>query len=302
MPSAHALENSLGNCDNQVDCAANSVVSLLPDWPANFSRNEEPEGSGIILDDGTLVATADHVLGPAKSARIRTRAGKVLSAKIVMRDKATDIAFLKVDEPLTAFSQSAEVSIADRTCAIGNSFGLDISIACGVVSAKNVTGVGFNPIEDFLQTDAAVNPGMSGGALVDTEGNLVGMLSAIFTRQSDASIGVNFAVSRNLLFKVLEDFIEDGAVRHRRPGIVVRPNNPELSGGLTGAEVVRVTSASPEDTAGFQPGDIVLKIGARRISRAGAYEAAIALAKDGKTLDVMILRGEDRMQLNLTPE
>ena len=302
VPSAEAFQIVTRQCDNQVDCAAGSVVSLLPDWPANFSRNEEPEGSGIVLSDGTLVATADHVLGPAKSARIRTREGKVLNADIVLRDSATDIAFLKISESLPAFDQSVEISVSDSACAIGNSFGLDISISCGVISAKDVSGVGFNPIEDFLQTDAAVNPGMSGGALVDTNGNLVGMLSAIFTRQSDANIGVNFAVSGALLFRILNDFKEDGQVDHRRSGIIVRPSDPEKSSGYVGARVTSVASSSIEEKAGIMPGDIILKVGQRRIKRAGAYQTAIALAQPGKALDLVLLRGDDLIQLTLNPE
>ncbi|MEM9278874.1 MAG: trypsin-like peptidase domain-containing protein, partial [Pseudomonadota bacterium] len=154
--NSHAFQIEEQGCDNRVDCAARSVVSLLPDWPADFTRNEEPEGSGIILGDGTIVATADHVLGPAKSARIRTRDGKVVNAEIVMRNSATDIAFLKLSERQLAFKGFFDVSVADQACAIGNSFGLDISITCGVISARHVTGVGFNRIEDFLQTDASV--------------------------------------------------------------------------------------------------------------------------------------------------
>ena len=278
-------------CNSKLECAAQSVVSLLPNWPAGFSRNEEPEGSGIVLLDGKLIATADHVLGPAKSARIRTFNGEVLDAQIVMRDSHTDIAFLRVEKQLPAVKFSNQYSFGDVSCAIGNSFGLDLSLTCGVISAMNVSGVGFNRIEDFIQTDASVNPGMSGGALVDENGRLIGMLSAIFTRQSDANIGVNFAVSAELLRQVLDDFEDDGIVSHRRLGVVMRPNKPGEGGSaFVGLETVRVEPDSPEAQAGLKAGDVIIHANGRRIKRAGAYVAAVALLDTEQNLNLSILR------------
>jgi len=121
-----------------------------------------------------------------------------------------------------------------------------------VISATRVSGTGFNPIEDFLQTDAAVNPGMSGGALINGNGDLVGMLSAIFTRQSDANIGVNFAVSGKLLNYVINQYTVSGKVVHRTPGVLTRPSNPAKADGYIGAEVVRVKENSREALAGMQ--------------------------------------------------
>jgi len=295
--SAHARDLSKGYfspCTSPFECATQSVVSLLPDWPAGFSRVEEPEGSGIVISDGKLIATADHVLGPAKTARIRTANGELMDAKIVMRDPLTDIAFLEVDHKLPSFSFAERYNLADQTCAIGNSFGLDISITCGVVSARNVSGVGFNKIEDFIQTDASVNPGMSGGALVDQKGKLIGLISAIFTRQSDANIGVNFAVSQELLKRVLDDFEQDGVLQHRKSGLVVRPSKPiheqERLSALIGAEVIRVEAGSPEEKVGIKAGDVVLYAGDKRIKRAGAYLAAISLLSENENLELTILR------------
>lgn len=293
-------------CTSPLECATQSVVSLLPDWPAGFSRAEEPEGSGIVISDGKLIATADHVLGPAKTARIRTVNGELMDAKIVMRDPLTDIAFMEINHPLPAFSFAEQYNLADQACAIGNSFGLDISITCGVVSARQVSGVGFNKIEDFIQTDASVNPGMSGGALVDENGKLIGLLSAIFTRQSDANIGVNFAVSVALLQRVLDDFEEDGVLAHRKSGLVVRPSKPtqekERLLSFIGAEVIRVEAGSPEEKAGINAGDVVLYAGDKRIKRAGAYVAAISLLSEGENLELTILRDGKIMQKNVNYE
>lgn len=300
------IKTSQGNCETLLECKVFFVVSLLPDWPVNFTRNEEPEGSGIVLSDGKTIATADHVLGPAKSARVRTFNGQILDAKIIMRDPQTDIAFLRIERSLPVFEFQKEIALGDKACAVGNSFGLDISLTCGVVSAKQISGVGFNRIEDFIQTDASVNPGMSGGALVDAEGKLIGMLSAIFTRQSDANIGVNFAVSANLLERVLQDFEEDGTLSHTKTGIVVRPSKPKQNGnGISdyiGAEVVRVEPNSAEEKAGVLARDIIIYAGDRRIKRAGAYEAAVALLKDEKSLELSILRQDKNIRITVDYE
>lgn len=306
--SGHANARALDQadfppCETKLACATRSVVSLLPNWPSGFSRNEEPEGSGIVLSGGDLIATADHVLGPAKTARIRTLNGEIMDAEIVIRNPQTDIALLKINKKLPSFSFVKEVSIASQACAIGNSFGLDISLTCGVISAKNVSGVGFNKIEDFVQTDASVNPGMSGGALVNSQGQLVGMLSAIFTRQSDANIGVNFAVSANLLKRMVDDYNDDGVVSFRTSGLVLRPTKP-ISGSDTqafiGAEVVRVQPDSIESISGIKVGDVILTAGGKRIKRAGAYEAAVALLERNEDLELGVLRDKKIIQIVIT--
>ena len=289
-------------CTNRIDCAANSVISLLPVWPSGFSRNEEPEGSGVVLGDGTLIATADHVLGPATSVSVRTRNGELISAEIVLRDSLTDVALLKIPKPLVPIESANTVAIADKSCAIGNSFGLGVSVSCGVISAKNVSGLGFNQIEDFVQTDAAVNPGMSGGALVDGNGKFIGLLSAIYTRQSDANIGVNFAVSVPLVNRIVNDFLADGEVQHRRPGVLIKPAKSGPATGRIGGEVVRLKQPSMESDGGVLVGDIILYAGGRRILRAGSYATAMALAKSGQPFYLVILRDNQEITLTLQPE
>ena len=285
-----AEEIALPECSSVVQCASHSTVSVLPLWPRNAKRSEEPEGSGIAIADGHLIATADHVIGPARKVFIRTVAGQVRAAEIVLRDAETDIALLRIKDRLRPFEYSAQAGIGDKACAIGNGFGLDISVTCGVVSAAQMSGAGFNVVEDFVQTDAAVNPGMSGGALVDGSGRLIGMLSAIFTKKSDSNIGVNFAVSSQMLRRVAADFLDDGRLNRIQPGILVRPALQAGEEGVSGALVVRVKPASPEEKAGLQVGDKILFANDRRIKRAGAYRAALALLEKGNSLKLEVLR------------
>lgn len=285
--------SELSQCEGALECASRSVVSVLPIWPANVQRSEEPEGSGIVIDDGTLIATADHVMGAAKKVFIRTLSGEIRAAQIVLRDPRTDIALLRVEDALIPYSVAESIQVAERACAIGNSFGLDVSITCGVVSALEVSGTGFNPIEDFIQTDATVNPGMSGGALVNERGELIGLLSAIFTKGSDSNIGVNFAVSANLLRRVVDDYLDDGQVGYPSSGVLIKPSPNTAEAGISGAKIVRVIKDSAEERAGLQVNDIILIANNRRIKRAGAYEAAIALLNRGSSLKLKILREDE---------
>lgn len=284
-------------CETGISCAAQAVVSVLPIWPDDVTRSEEPEGSGVVVGENGLIATANHVIGPARRVLVRTMSGTVMPAKIVLRDPQTDIALLRVSAPIKAVRFAEHVDVGERGCAIGNAFGLDLSVTCGVVSAVQVSGVGFNLIEDFVQTDAAVNPGMSGGALVSENGELLGMLSAIFTKKSDSNIGVNFAVSARLLRRVMSDFAGDGKLDRIVPGLLVRPSLKPGETGLMGGLVVRVEDGTAEEKAGIQPGDILLSVNHRRIRRAGSYRAALALTPKGERVLFEILRNGEQKNI-----
>ena len=146
-----------------------SVVSVLPVWPGRPQGGTDkaagvaPEGSGVVLEPG-LIATAWHVLEPAKRIDVRLYDGRIIPARLIAKDAASDIALLGVDIELVPFEIAPEARLAQPVCAIGNSYGLGLSVTCGVVSALKVTNAGFNAVEDFVQTDAAANPGSSGGS------------------------------------------------------------------------------------------------------------------------------------------
>lgn len=190
--------------------ASPSIFEVEPTWPGyqrpgfGAPAGTAPEGSAIAVLRSGLLATAAHVVSRATEVHVRARDGARVAATILAIDPKTDIAFLTVGIdtiPITLAESRPETGAP--VCALSNAFGLGIGITCGVVSANQRSGIGFNHTEDFIQTDASVNPGSSGGALVDMDGRLVGMLSAIFTKDSDSDIGVNFAVSRELLLKSL---------------------------------------------------------------------------------------------------
>ncbi len=273
-----------------------SVVSVLPDWPGfarsgqNQGGHDVPEGSGVVIAEGGYIATALHVVERATGVRVRLSDGRVLSARVVGGDPATDVAVLKVEEDLPVIALGAEPTLGSQVCAIGNAFGLDLSLTCGVVSALHRSGTGFNPIEDFVQTDAAVNPGTSGGALVDGEGRLVGMISAIFTLQSDGDIGVNFAVSTPLLMRVAKDLMEGGRVRRVFSGLIVESLPDALRSTLAGVRIRAVRPNSPASKAGVQAGDLLLAVGKRPVRRPSDVSSAFGLKRPGDRVMLSLQR------------
>lgn len=195
--------------------AAPSVVSVLPTWPGyakpglGAPPGTAPEGTGVAMTREGLIVTAAHVVARAVEIEIRDIDGRKTAARLLAIDPATDLALLEAEAAIPPISLAAErPTYGAHVCVIGNAFGLDLSITCGVVSAPRRAGVGFNRIEDFIQTDAAVNPGASGAALVGEDGALVGLVSAIFTKAEDINAGVNFAVSAELLEKTVDEMLE----------------------------------------------------------------------------------------------
>jgi S1-C subfamily serine protease len=277
--------------------ALRSVVSVLPQWAGRPPSLEEPEGSGVVVADGTLILTADHVLGDPVVVLVRTPGGEVLRAEVAKRDPTTDLALLVIEEKLPPLALGGPVLVGAEVCAIGNAFGLGLSVACGTVSATERSGTGFNEIEDFIQTDAAVNPGMSGGALIGEDGRLAGILSAIFTKQSDANIGVNFAMSAALVEAALARLTSPGPVSWPRLGASLRPHPARGEPGPVGAEVVAVAAGSLAEAAGLAAGDIVVAAAGRRTASAADIAAALALIPAGKSLRLSVLRDGSRLEL-----
>ena len=195
-----------------------SVVSVLPTWPGyekpgfGAPSGVAPEGSGIVIgldadDESRSILTAAHVVSHATDIVIKTSDRTSQPARVVWLDEDTDIALLEVRDALPAMTLASQrILPGEHVCALGNPFGLGVSMSCGVIAGPNRQRIGLNRIEDFIQTDAAINPGSSGGALVNTEGRLIGMIAAIFTKEADIDAGVNFAVSVDLLIDRVQQF------------------------------------------------------------------------------------------------
>lgn len=188
-----------------------SIVSVLPTWPGyekpgfGAPPGVAPEGSGVVIQLNShhkshWVLTAAHVVSRATDVMVKTHDLRTQQARVTWIDLETDIALLEVQDALPPLALSTKLySPGEHVCVLGNPFGLGVSMSCGVISGTNRQGIGLNVVEDFIQTDAAVNPGSSGGALVNANGNMIGMISAIFTKEADIDAGVNFAVSVDLI-------------------------------------------------------------------------------------------------------
>ncbi|MGF1609126.1 MAG: trypsin-like peptidase domain-containing protein [Kiloniellales bacterium] len=281
-------------------------MSVLPVWPGKAQGGSgappgsAPEGSGVVVAEGGLIATAWHVIEPAERIDVRLADGRILPASHVGHDQASDIALLRVDAALPTLRLAPRPNLADPVCAIGNVYGLGLSVSCGVVSAQDVSSAGFNTIEDFVQTDAAANPGSSGGALVDAEGRLVGMVSAIFASSGDSNIGVNFAVSTRLLMRVVDDLRDDGRVDYVAPDWrLARPSREQLA-ETAGARVVELGAGGAAEAAGIRTGDLILQIGERRILDPRDAIGALALVPPGASVEVILQRNGQRREVTLS--
>lgn len=276
-----------------------SVVSVLPRVPRAKANKDEPEGSGVVIFDGRYVVTALHVITHAEEVVVRSLDGDVMRAEIIGRDKATDIALLEIAKPLKPVRFGRDPDVGSQACAIGNAFGLGLSLSCGMVSAIHRTGTGFNPVEDFVQTDAAVNPGYSGGALVSRGGELVGLLSAIFTKSGDGSIGVNFAVSSALTERVAKELKDKGEVRWQFGGAALRAVPKRGQVGRLGALIVNMRAGSSAEAAGLQRGDIIRYVEKRRIRKPLDFRAAMARLSSGDEVEIRFERNgkDERVRL-----
>ena len=224
-------------------------------------------GSGVIVSAGGYILTNNHVVEAADEIEVSLSDGKRLLAKVIGSDPETDLAVLQVeatDLPATTFGSSDTLRVGDIVLAIGNPFGFGQTVTAGIVSALGRSGLGINVFENFIQTDAAINPGNSGGALVDASGNLVGINTAIFSRNG-GSMGIGFATPVSTAKVVLEQIIKNGSVTRGWIGVELGPVTPALAesfnlGTSEGAIIKGVLNGGPADKAGAKPGDVLVAI------------------------------------------
>jgi len=278
------------------ETAFQSVVSVLPVWPdkpqagGGTPPGAAPEGSGIAIAKGGKIVTAYHVIEPAERVDVRLYDGRIVPASVLGIDKPTDIALLEIEPDLPVLPVAESPALASPACVISNAYGLDLSVTCGVISARHVSNAGFNPVEDFLQTDAAANPGSSGGALIDQQGRLLGMMSAIFASKSGMNIGVNFAVSSELLVRVAGELSERGAVKFVSAGwgLDVPPRSDLAK--RAGVLVIGLEERGPAQNAGLQIGDLVVNVRGRAVTSPRDVLSALASVLPGGQAEVVFVR------------
>lgn len=265
-------------------------------------------GSGIIINaqQGYIVTNA-HVLKDAKVITVTLKTGQQYKAKLIGADSASDIAVLQIhaNTPLDALTlaDSNTLQVGDFVVAIGNPFGLNQSVTSGIVSALQRNGLGIEGYEDFIQTDAPINPGNSGGALVNFQGQVVGLNTAILGPDG-ANIGIGFAIPSNMVKNVVQQLLKYGSVHRGLMGIMVQSVTPNLATAMNldksqGAIVTMVTPYSPAAKAGLKVGDIIVGVNGSSVKDAAQVTNIVGLTRVGSDMTLGLLRNNQPLQITL---
>ena len=270
--------------------------------PRYRGRIERSLGSGVIVDESGHIVTNHHVIANADSIRVQLEDGRVADAHIVGRDPDTDLAVLQINLsplPVATFGRSDQLRVGDVVLAIGNPIGLTHTVTHGIVSATSRQQLGIAPLEDFIQTDAPINFGNSGGALVDSSGALIGINTAIVAKNLGVE-GIGFAIPVNMVRGVMSDIIAHGRVIRGWIGIVPEDITDEQAGQLGlaqgGVLIANLYVGSPGQQAGLEPGDLLLAIGNAPLHSAQDALARIANEKPGAVLAIKVLRGKRTLE------
>ena len=272
------------------------------------TRKEQSLGSGVIVSPDGYILTANHVVEDADEVKISIAENKKeYTAKVIGKDKATDIAVLKIQAanlPAVTLADSDQLEVGDVVLALGNPFGVGQTVTMGIVSGLGRSGLGFNGYENFIQTDAGINPGNSGGALVDVEGRLVGINTAIISR-SGGNQGIGFAVPINMARNVLERLVSGGKIARGYLGIIPQDIDADLAKqfGLTdqtGALVGDVMADAPAAKAGLKSGDVIVALNGKPVTDAHGLQLAISQINPGTSVAVKIIRNGFSKIINVT--
>ncbi|SDJ90921.1 S1C family serine protease [Billgrantia gudaonensis] len=263
-------------------------------------------GSGVIVSEDGYVLTNHHVIDGADEIQVALRDGRETLAEVIGTDPESDLAVLRIDVddlPVISLANSEDIAVGDVALAIGNPFGVGQTVTMGIISATGRSHLGLNAYEDFIQTDAAINPGNSGGALVNAEGALVGINTAIFSR-SGGSQGVGFAIPTRLASSILDDLVTQGRVIRGWLGIEAQEMTPELAAsfGLNapqGVVIAGVVPDGPAARANLRPGDVLLEVDGRPILDARVVMSDIAAIEPGAELPLTVVRGGETLSVTL---
>jgi serine protease Do len=287
--------------------------SPFEDFFKNFGDNDRKRrasslGSGFIIDDSGIVVTNFHVIENAEEITVTLSDETAFTATVLGQDQKTDIAVLKIDPGDTAltavpFGDSDSLRVGDWVLAIGNPFGLGGTVTAGIVSARG-RDIGNGPYDDFIQTDASINRGNSGGPLFNTKGEVIGINTAIFS-QTGGSVGIGFAISSNLARRVTSQLAEFGTTRRGWLGVFIQEITPDIAESLgldneAGALVSTVNENSPAQAAGLEPGDVIVSFDGKMIDKMRDLPRIVAETEIGKTVRVEVVRNGNSIDVQVT--
>jgi serine protease DegS len=276
-------------------------------WPSYRQRVERSLGSGVIVNAAGTIVTNQHVIAGADSIRVQLADGRIAEATIVGQDPDTDIAILHlaIDKlPIMPLGRSDTLRVGDIVLAIGNPYGLSQTVTQGIVSATGRGQLGLATFENFIQTDAAINLGNSGGALIDANGDLVGINTAVLNRAYGGPEGIGFAIPVNLVRGVMEQIVRHGHVVRGWLGFVPQDLSDEQASQLGipaggGVTVVNILVKSPAFEAGVRPGDLVTALGLEAVRNAQDLVSRVAALKPGALVELEGRHGRQAYKVTL---
>ncbi|MHB1870982.1 MAG: trypsin-like peptidase domain-containing protein [Steroidobacteraceae bacterium] len=273
--------------------------------PLYRQRIERTLGSGVIVDAQGHIVTNYHVIANAQAIRVQLADGRIATPRVVGVDPDTDLAVLQINLPhlpVIAFGQSSQVRVGDVVLAIGNPLGLSQTVTNGIVSATGREELGISAFDDFIQTDAPINFGNSGGALINSNGQLIGINTAIVAKNLGVE-GIGFAIPVDMVRGVLHDIIKYGKVIRGWIGIVPEDLSAAQAhqAGLPrgGVVIANMYVGSPAQQAGLKPGDLLLELGGAPVRSAEGARVQIARRKPGSSLKVQVLRGTSKLTITV---
>ncbi|MGF1562328.1 MAG: Do family serine endopeptidase [Geminicoccaceae bacterium] len=264
-------------------------------------------GSGFVIAEDGQIVTNHHVIAGAESITVRFQDGRELNAELVGSDPKTDLALLRVDAdaplPTVTWSEDDDARVGDKVLAVGHPFGLGSTVTAGIISALG-RDIGSGPYDDFLQIDAPINRGNSGGPTFDLEGRVVGVNTAIFS-PSGGNVGIGFAVPADLARSIIADLSDDGLVERGWLGVAIQPVDEDLERALglqsdDGALVTQVQPDTPAEQAGLQRGDLIVGYNGQTIASVRDLTRAVADTDPGSTVDTEVIRDGERQTISVT--
>ena len=291
--------------------APSSIFDFFFGTPGTPQQREQVgSGSGVIIREDGYIVTNNHVIDGASKIEVTLNSNQTYPATLVGTDPATDVALLKIDAaglPVIPFGDSDKLRLGEWVIAIGSPYDLRSTITAGIVSAKGRSMPNYSgefKIESFIQTDAAVNPGNSGGALVDRAGNLVGINTAIIS-QTGSYTGYSFAVPSNIVKKIAYDLMDFGSVKRAVLGIVMQPIDDKIAEELklssrNGVYINEVSKSSAADKAGIKAGDVLVAIDSVKITGTSSVQEVVSRFSPGDTAVVTVLRDGKELDLEVT--
>ena len=276
----------------------------FPEIPRHFETRSLGSGFIVKVEDGwAYILTNNHVVSKAKKIKVKLSDGSVYKAKVVGTDPKTDVALIKIKVgdkkvPVVELGDSDRIKVGQFVIAIGNPYGLNWTVTHGIISAKGRHGLGLNPIENFIQTDAAINPGNSGGPLCDIHGKVIGINTAIVRNAQ----GLGFAVPINIAKKVMDDLLKYGKVIRGWLGVYIEDVSPSLAkkfGVKEGVLVTKVMPNSPAEKGGLKAGDIIVEFNGEPVKNVADLQLKVINTKPGEEVKITVIRDGKRKVLKV---